>query len=116
MLECLLKEFTSLIKMYDVTKIKSLYFGGGGKIILHLYTYNKPSMVGFFCPKKLDEESDRNPPPHPPPIYAKIGQDYALNLKSGEQLKTWIYSFMYLYTYRLIHVYINITSKQWEEK
>ena len=68
MLECLLKEFTSLIKMYDVTKIKSLYFGGGGKIILHLYTYNKPSMVGFFCPKKLDEESDSNPPPSSPDL------------------------------------------------
>lgn len=54
--------------MYDVTKIKSLYFGGGGKIILHLYTYNKPSMVGFFCPKKLDEKSDGNPPPSSPDL------------------------------------------------
>ena len=98
MLECLLKEFTSLIKMYDVTKIKSLYFGGGGKIILHLYTYNKPGMVGFFCPKKLDEKSDGNPP-HPPPIYAKIGQDYALNLKSVEQLKTCEYTALCIYTH-----------------
>ena len=81
--------------MYDVTKIKSLYFGGGGKIILHLYTYNKP----------------------PPFDLCKNWSGLCAKFEiSGTTENMWIYSFMYLYTYRLIHVYINITSKQWEEK
>ena len=64
MSECLLKELTSLIKMYDVTKIKSIYFGGGGKLFFVSMVTSNLIWLIFFCPKWLDEKSDGTSLPH----------------------------------------------------